>query len=538
MGKLILAGVVLIAATGFCQIISPEIYQTEEDLLEALQLGEITFDQYLELLDLMRQKNLSAESDSELITQIPDLDYLTEDSVDNETEQKIAEFRRTSPAKQTKAKVILQHRQNISEPSQPETYFRIEAGQGKDWNLYVESENMENQNRIKRRALEAGKPHNWNLVLGNFQPRFGLGVNVGYRTYLNFSSQNSLETENTLLFPFWTRYNGVLAGYQKRNNSTAMFYSQNRFGDYKDQVWGGAVNLRSKHWLISPIFSYQEISKGKDRFLSRAGSLYGKLFWESGEIAAEYVSTDRKESGLVVEALWQNTDRINTFFSFWSYTRDFLHPTSGGRALPDYRLTELGDLELSHRSRQAGETGAYFSTAARLNPRTKLDFAYQQWQDGNSYLNKNKLRLGLAHWFKKNFELRLKEYWEDDDLNASSPDKWTTVVVGTYIFKGNTKLQLRLNYRVSDSESGKINTTWDEVIFYFPIAGKLSSKVRLRYRDDDIATGRNSSWSFYLSENFWLAENLLLLAEFVSKEYQDLDREDLQVVRVRLEWSL
>jgi hypothetical protein len=541
LGKLLLAGgFFILAATGLGQIISPEIYQTEEDLLEGLQNGELTFDQYLELLDLMRQKEMLGEVDTQLVLEVPDLDYSGLDTSDYETKQKLAGYTQTVPVKkkETRGVIVLQHRQRISEESQPESYFRMRAGNGGSWNFFLESENEENENRIKRRAVEFNRTNNWNIVLGNFNPHYGLGVNVGNRTYLNFSSDNSLESENTILFPFWTRYNGIFASYQRRNHSASGFYSQSRFGDYKDQVWAGEINLRWRHFLISPILSYQEISRGGSKFISKAGSIFAKINGEKGEIGGELAVTDQKEKGGVVEALWQPGKKITTQVLFWSYSRDFLHPVSGGKALPDYRRMELENLDLEQRSRQAGETGFYFSNLVRFNPRTRLDIAYQQWKDGNSYLNKNKARIGIGHWFKKNLEVRLKQYWEDDNLAASFPERNTTTLVGTHLFTENTKLQVRLNYRSSAIEGQNVNSTWEEILLYFPVKTNLTSRLRVRYRDDDISSGEHSSWSFYIDESFWLADNLKLMAEFVSKEYEDLEREDLQVVRVRMEWSL
>ena len=541
MGKLLLAGGFLIlAVTGYGQVISPEIYQTEEDLLEGLQNGDLTFDQYLELLDLMRQREILGELDSQLVVEIPDLDYSGMDTADNETQQRLGEYVQTALArkKESKGKVVLQHRQRISEKSQPESYFRMRAGNGGSWNFFLESENEENENHIKRRAVEFNRTNNWNIVLGNFNPRYGLGVNVGYRTYLNFSSENSLKSENTFLFPFWTRYNGIFSSYQRRNHSVSGFYSQNRFGSYKDQVWAGEINLRWRHLLVSPIFSYQEISSGGSKFISKAGSFFAKIIGEEGEVGGELVVTNQREGGGVVEAFWQPKGKFTTQLLFWSYSRDFLHPVSGGKALPDYRLMELENLDLEHRSRQAGETGFYFSNLVRFNPRTRLDIAYQQWKDGNSYFNKNKARIGIGHWFKRNLEVRLKQYWEDDNLAASFSERNTSTLVGTYLFTEKTKLQVRLNYRSSAIEGQNVNSIWEEVIFYFPVKKSLTSRLRVRYRDEDISSGENSSWDVYIGENVLLLEKLALLVEFVSKEYEDFDREDLQVVRVRMEWSL
>ena len=138
---------------------------------------------------------------------------------------------------------------------------------------------------------------------------------------------------------------------------------------------------------------------------------------------------------------------------------------------------------------------------------------------------------------KKNLEVRLKQYFEDDNLGANFPEKRTTTLVGTYSFSARTKLQIRLNYRHIQLESGNANSTWDEAIFYLPIKEKMLTKVRVRYRSYDL-DGDDYGWDFYFSENITLTQNLTLLTEFVSKEYQDMDRQDLQVVRLRAEWSL
>jgi len=537
---LIISWICIFAVGSLAQTISPEIYQTEEDLLEGLQNGELSFDQYLELLDLIRQKPHSTKADSTLLLQIPDADYSSLDKENYDSQERVKQFLQPTDTstRPLKGRVVLQHRQKVSRSSEPETYLRIQAENQDLWSFYLESENQDNQNRIKRRALEFNKPGHWKIVLGNFQPHLGLGVNLGYRSYLNFSSENSLEAENTFLFPRWTRYNGIFTNFQRKNISGSFFYSQNRFGSYRDQVWGASLKKTWRRLALSPIISYQEISKSSDRFISRAASLFAESFWRAGRIAVEFALTGQRDKGVVVEALWRQARKYDFQISYWSYSQDFLHPTSGGKALPDYRSMELENLDLTFRSRQAGETGTYFFSAISLNPRLKGELAYQQWRDGNSYLNKNKARLGLGYWLRKNLETKLKQYWEDDNLGASFPGKRTTALVTTYLFSKDTRLQFRLNYRVNSYQAGNEYSTFEEVLFYLPLKERLWSKFRVRYRDPELSQGQNSSWDFYLSESIIMTEKILLTAEFISKEYQEQEGEDFQVLRVRVEWSL
>lgn len=539
--RALLAEWILLGA-GCCsgQVISPEIYQTEEDLLEGLETGELTFDQYLDLLDLMRQKALLARPDSTLVLEIPDADYFSLDSADYDARERIGQFAKTKDngGQALSGRAVVQHRQKVAQASEAETYFRIEAGKQRAWNFYLESENEDNQSRIKRRAIEFVNPGQWRIILGNFQPGFGLGVNVGNRNYLNLTSENSLEAENTFWFPFLTRYNGIYATYERKNRSLALFYSQNRFGSYKDQVTGTELSLRWRRLQLAPIFSFQEISRAGQKFKSRAGSLYAKLFLHSSEVSGEFALSDQQAKGAVLEAAWQPGKNHSFHLLFWSYTQDFRHPVSGGKAMPDYRSIQLEDLGLSFRSKQAGETGIYFSSLISPSPRDRLELAYEQWRDGNSFQNKSRARIGLGHWLKKNLEIRLKQYWIDDNLAASFPEGKVTTLVATYLFSSRTSLQTRLNYRSSSLDDGNRNAAWEDVIFAFPVRERLSSRIKVGYRDPDFSNGGDSYWNFYLSENIMLAKGVFLMAEFVSKKYQDTRQQDFQVLRIRMEAGL
>jgi hypothetical protein len=55
------------------QLISSEIYETEEDLQEGLELGLLTFDQYLELLDMIQTKVLSTSGETDKLEFVPDV---------------------------------------------------------------------------------------------------------------------------------------------------------------------------------------------------------------------------------------------------------------------------------------------------------------------------------------------------------------------------------------------------------------------------------------------------------------------------------
>ncbi|MCI0532475.1 MAG: hypothetical protein L0Y74_11125 [candidate division Zixibacteria bacterium] len=527
---------------GICaaQFISPEIYQTEEDLLEGLQTGQLTYDQYLELLDLIQSKSDLALGDSMNTQLIPDVDYLDLDSASYDLREAMDEFlpEQLSEENEIQNRVILQHRQYISQSTQPQTYLRLESENRQSWNFNLEGDAVDGQNRIKRRSLNFFASRQWEIQLGNFQPRYGLGVNVGRRTYLNLSSDQTLESENSLLFPYLSRYNGVLVRHQTGVWNSSGFYSHNRFGKFKDQVWGGQLALDKKNLELAAILSYQSISEKESQYISRGASIHGNLKLKYLQLSSELALTGDSQKGGIVRALVSRAKKYSLQLSFWSYSRDFIHPISGGNALPDYRSVELGDLDLIFRSRQAGETGVYFFSSVWTSSQSRLELAYQQWRDGESFLNKNKARLGWGIWVRKNLEVRIKQYWEDEDLGSSSPYRNTTALVGTFLFSPTTRIQLRLYYRDEALITKSKDSAWEEVILYFPYQNWLSTKIRVRYRDPEFSAGSDSYWSFHFTELIKLNSRFSVRADFVSRNYRDDLSQDWESLKVRLEANL
>ncbi|MGB2804077.1 MAG: hypothetical protein WBD64_04170, partial [Candidatus Zixiibacteriota bacterium] len=79
MASLILYGVFLVfssALSSQAQLISSEIYETEEDLLEGLEKGYLTLDQYLELLDMIQRKVYGSSKEADKLIFVPDVSSL------------------------------------------------------------------------------------------------------------------------------------------------------------------------------------------------------------------------------------------------------------------------------------------------------------------------------------------------------------------------------------------------------------------------------------------------------------------------------
>ena len=65
--------IIIFSSCSYAQMISSEIYETEEDLLEGLESGALTFEQYLELLDLIRNNVTPLSPEADKLLTIPDV---------------------------------------------------------------------------------------------------------------------------------------------------------------------------------------------------------------------------------------------------------------------------------------------------------------------------------------------------------------------------------------------------------------------------------------------------------------------------------
>lgn len=521
------------------QVISPEFYQTEEDLLDGLNQGELTFDQYLELLDLMRHKIDLSSVDSQEVSQIPDIQLSdVKDSTENQLEQeKLSAFIKP-PVKNDKefqGELVWQFQQRFSEDKFTKNYFDLNTSLSQNLSFNLEAQNEIDHTQIRRRSLQYFLPaKNLNIILGNFQKKLGKGVNIGNRTYLNFTSTSTLSASNTLIFPLFTRYNGIFINYQNAIFYPSVLYSENRFGVYQDQIVAGELLFQFSRFKVAPILSWQRISDKNYRFQHSCASIFGEYQEKNFNISGEAAFLSGGGKGGVGE-FHIRRERYHLRGIFWSYSADYIYPPSGGSSNPDYELIDLENLNLSFRSRQSGENGIYLSSMMKITPRLAGEGAFNQWQDGGSLINKNKLRLGIGYLFTPKFSGKLVNYNEDFNLDGTGEKVNTTRFAGRYEFRDDLDLQLRVSYKRKDEVIEKIDLGDVQVIARFPAFRNSLVKFGIKYSDFDFSQPKDSRFDFYVEERLKLNQNLFLLVQYVSKNYSDLDRADIQNLRIRLE---
>ena len=531
------------------QSVSNELYETEEDLKEGLENGDLTYDEYLELLDLIRSKvNIDSEDTTRLLF-IPDVTAmeLTEPPAPKTRNlrplDRTIPFLKTLPERKTglKGEFVWQTYQKIEEGKEAESFaiLRIQNGKRFSFDLRVE-QNESRRFETQKRSLKL--LNLWNsssLILGNFDRKIGLGLNIGYHPLFSYSLGDTVNVNDSFLYPIQGRYNGLFLESKFKTFRPGFMASKNRFGSLKDKVYAldlGFIHKRSKVGILLSKAELRNSSTG-NFFRDDCGSAYLDLFWKNLRLSSEYAMMWNNEKGFALNfAATRRFHRVSGYF--WWYSAEFVHPHGGGVSNPDYESIDiLDDLDFSYRSKQRGERGILLKTSYQLFSNLSFDFALNQWRKNPLSGESLKLKTGGRYRVTENLLTELHLLWTDD-LEVSKTDYFSLSWDWVYSFVDEPYLRLRSNYRTRKLETrtkdyGDIQIRIGDLdIFPFRM------NVWLRYADPDFSISRNSYWNLYFEEKLCFVEHCFLSVRYLAKLHQTEHKTDLHAVRLRweMEW--
>jgi hypothetical protein len=534
------------------QLVSSEIYETEEDLQEGLESGALTFDQYLELLDMIRNKVAPASGETEKLYFIPDINSIDIHQVETQSQNIDLDLRvdsfldtgnRTS-SRIVSGKVAWRVYQKFQDDKELENSFLCEVGNGRNIIAHIETDHSADISgswltsgdlEVRRRYVTILLPrYSVKATLGNFDKRIGLGLNIGYHSLMGYTTQSGLNRKDSFLYPTHGRYNGLLAESRIDPVSITAFYSKNRFEQIDDRI--GAVDLA---WLSDNAAVGLCLSKGELKNIvskniqsDNCQSLHFNIKSKLLRLSGEYALLSNRKSGWAFE-LYSSRRKYSFDLAGWRYEDDFIHPFGGGISNADYESIYLEIIDYQYRARQAGERGVLFTS--RYNLADKLDFYFlcNQWRERSYLPAKIRWKMGAGYEFSKDLSLAVYHNWSDLDTGDEASDQDITSV--NLFFSPVPKLDLDLlsNYRRTENKN------------YGDIRFKIRAQVLpafdfilwLKYNDPDFSHVSDEYFSFQVQERMRFFENCFVSAEFISKFYRDEDKTNTQAARVRMEIS-
>ncbi len=524
------------------QLISSEIYETEEDLQEGLELGLLTFDQYLELLDLIQAKLIPTSEEADKLFFVPgvstgDVSQIqTKEKKDILLNQKTDPFLSESERRKPRlsGKFVWRFYEEFQDADKTDNYFKLEIANKKKIIWRMDADQKTGQDfRIRKRSLKFFYPkYSTRVTVGNFDKKIGLGLNVGYHPHFEYSSSSDLKSKDSFLYPTLGRYNGIYAESRLAFFSLLVFYSKNKRNRIEDQIAAFDLNFLNKRIKLGLCVSEGKLKniQNKGSFQDDCKSLHFEWKLKSIKLSGEYALLSNKKSAWALD-FFSRGKPYRVDFSWWSYDDEFVHPFGGGLSNPDYETIYLEEIDYNYRSRQAGERGIFFKSRYEVFNRLNLNFSYTQWEETNDLPQKMKFKLGFGYAVSESFSFVIYQLWTDYDLERVGIDRKVSSVNLFLSPKGNFDLRFIANYKTRE----KKNYGDFQIKARTQMVSPFDFTLWLKYNDSDFSKSSDGYFSFHVQERLRFFENYFVSAEYITKFYRDESKVDTNVVRIRME---
>jgi hypothetical protein len=532
----------ILTFSSHAQLISSEIYETEEDLQEGLELGLLTFDQYLELLDLIQSKITPTTEEADKLFFVPDVSPGDISQIQNKEKKDILLNQRTDPFLSENQKrrtglsgrLVWRFHEEFQEKDEADNYLNLEIANKNNLIWRMDGEEKSNQDfRIRKRFLGISFPeYSSQVIVGNFDKKIGLGLNVGYHPHFEYSSSSDLKPKDSFLYPTLGRYNGIYAESQFDFFSILVLYSKNKREQIEDQIAAFDLNFINRGIRLGLCVSEGKLKNilNKNSFQDNCQSLHFDCKLKSIKLSGEYALLPNKKSAQAFNFFSaQRPYRVD--FSWWSYDDGFVHPFGGGLSNPDYETIYLEKIDYDYRSRQAGERGIFFKSQYQVFDKLNLNFSYIQWRETKGLPEKMKFKLGSGYAFSKSFSFLIYQLWTDYELETKEIDQKVSSVNLFFSPGKNFDLRFIANYKTQDKKNyGNFQLrAQTQMISHFDFT------LWLKYNDSNFSKSKDGYFSFHVQEEVRFFKNYFVSAEYITKFYQDENKVDTKAVRIKME---
>lgn len=505
-------------------------YESEEDLWEALNDGEITFDEFTELLDLARagaDTLIVPRSDWEALPG-SDAGYLTApDSVQSLVAAPNSLVSRLDLPWVSTVRLGYNTDLNGSNESDGFTVMRFQFDR---WKVVGDFDHNRDDQGVWRRRSITWRPRNLTFTLGNFEPRWGRGLVVGRRTRLVTSTDESGDGPLTI-----GRFDGVyFSTNPKRLISTEIFFSWISSTDFREYSGGAQVVAKRRSWTIGLTSAGGKVSRPDtglydfdDDTLYQESDYGAHIKYINGkhEVLGEFAINDDGASAKAIELVWP-LSRGRFHARAWSYGAGYIGLWGGGPGHSDTRGIYIDSLYHTFNSRTSGERGFDFTTRIAASPNVNLRW---DWMSHREAPGENLEHSGIFR-----AEIKRPAFRTTPFIRAQiDEDETESYSVGSYLWCGPDDRELNLRAEFGSHYD-------DEVQFVrLGLGGKvqINRVVRLapaiRWNDPNLDEPLDGYWYFYFTETVLPIQGARIELALAWKKYEATAKDDLVELRVR-----
>lgn len=529
------------------QSVSTELYETEEDLKEGLENGDLTYDEYLELLDLIRSKVNVDSYDTTRLLFVPDVtsfDLVQRLELKTRVLSPLAKttpFVRLAPEGKApiKGELIWQSYQGIEENAKPENLaiLKIEDKRRFSFDLTMEQDDSKRFETQRRSLRLFNLLNSADVVLGNFEKRIGLGLNLGYHPLFRYSLDDTLNIKDSFLYPIRGRYNGINLESKSKFFRPGLIISKNRFGNLEDKVYALHLSFIRKRSKVGILLTRGELKNSSTGSLFRddCGSVYLDLFWRKLRLTSELAWMWNNQKGFALNFGARGKSHSMSGH-FWWYSPEFVHPHGGGVSNPDYESIYLLDgIDFSYRTRQKGERGILLKSVYRFSSGVFFDFALNQWRKNPGSDQSLRLKTGGGYRLTESLLTEIHLLW-NDNWEVSRTDYSNLSWDWVYWLIDETYLRLRTNYRTKKlaARTKKYGDLQIKIgnLEVFP----FNINAWLRYTDPDFSSSGNTYWNLNFEEKLDFLRSYSISVRYLAYLYPAKDNRHTIRVRWEMRW--
>ncbi|GEM_PF-1801411 len=384
-----------------------QTYTTLDQLDQALEEGDISYDEYLLLMESFLGSPYE-DAPVEETVELAGADTLLA------TETGESRFRLSYHGS-------LQHQLKEDPTSARYDRFACEWGQ-----LRLDmSFELRNQGELLFRSRSLRYRHSsGEVTLGSYNLRLGQGVTQGLGSYHTELHEDN-DFGSSLRLPIKDRHNGLLIRQRFGNVRTGLLLSDVEGAEFYQTAVGSFLEIGESKRSAGVVLLRQQIGRSDgNRHLQEYLAPYFRLVTRTLSLSGESSFGLGSSSAHVYEGEIRRR-RIRQEFTFFSYARDYRNLQSGGYAYSDYDELAVDAIGFSYRDKRAGRIGLAASSTLEAADNANLGVSLVRWNsrlDGRHCVAAN-ASVTVRGAASKQSRIVVRGVWENLDLTAHSSNR-------------------------------------------------------------------------------------------------------------------
>ncbi len=427
--SIIMVAILILCAVAYADDLNPEVYPSEDELYEAYLRGDLDYETYRNLVDLI-ETGLDS-TNQYLLDELPGVSPMPTVDSTGEGPERMAAFRQPGirdQSDQWHGYLKARASRVLEDTDEYKSYYFLNSDIGTSWNINAKlNRNERGVYEWTRRSVEYNSNRGAlkKFRLGSFNARFGSGLNLGYRGRL--LSKGDEESDESVVYPDFSGFNGIyLEGSSGRNPARWLLHLDQN-DTHKFQM--SAVSLSARHKRLSGELIglgaiLENRQTGREYKYIQAGTyvMYDAYDHKvSAEIAVQHYTQDFIGAALI-EGLY-DVEPVELQLSLWHYADDFLNLTGGGRSGQLYHTVTIDSLDFSLSDRRTGQDGFRLKSETELSDKIISTVAVSSY-GFNDYHKKTELYAALTGLVRNNYVLtldyRFKRSYDYGDISSGN----------------------------------------------------------------------------------------------------------------------